>query len=133
MKKILLDTNAYTHYLRGDEHILTTLDKAETVYFSIFVLGELYAGFKGGNKEKQNLQLLEKFLEKSKVTILDASEETAEIFGGIKDALKKAGTPIPINDVWIASHAIETGAVLISYDAHFTKVQGVRLFNSKFS
>ncbi len=130
MKKILLDTNAYANYLRGDEKILTALDKAETIYISIFVLGELHAGFKGGTKEKQNIQLLEKFLQKSKVTVLDATEETAEIFGNIKDQLKRAGTPIPINDVWIASHGIETGAVLITYDTHFTKVPGVRLWDS---
>ncbi len=55
-------------------------------------------------------------------------KETADIFGMLKSALKKAGTPIPINDIWIASHAFETGALLVTYDRHFDKIQGLRLW-----
>ena len=48
----------------------------------------------------------------------------------LKTDLKDSGTPIPINDVWIAAHAMETGSVLISYDTHFTMVAGLRLWNN---
>ena len=129
MKKILLDTNAYTRYLAGDEEVLTALANAETVYMSVFVLGELCAGFRGGNREVQNKQLLERFLIKPDVEVLNATEVTAEIYGEIKDSLKNAGTPLPINDVWIASHARETGSVIISYDGHFKKVPGLRIWD----
>ncbi len=44
MKKIVLDTNAYIHYLSGDQNVLKTIAKADIVYMSIFVMGELYAG-----------------------------------------------------------------------------------------
>ncbi len=54
MKKIILDTNAYTDYLSGSRTILGALSAAETVFMSIFVLGELYAGFRGGSKEAEN-------------------------------------------------------------------------------
>ena len=60
--------------------------------------------------------------------MLDASQETSQIFAEIKYNLKKAGTPIPINDVWIAAHTFETGSVLITYDAHFEKVAGLRIW-----
>jgi len=50
MKSILLDTNAYTRLLTGDESVLNVLSTAETVYMSIFVLGELYAGFADGSQ-----------------------------------------------------------------------------------
>ena len=58
--------------------------------------------------------------------ILLASEDTAEMFGTVKDALRRQGTPLPINDVWIAAHALEAGATLVSFDRHFERVPGLR-------
>ena len=129
MRTILLDTNAYVRFLAGDEKILTRLAQAGRVYMSVFVLGELVAGFRTGSKEKQNRQILDRFLAKSSVVVLDATRETAEYFGLIKAALKKSGQPIPLNDVWIAAHALETGAVLVTYDTHFTAVPGLRTWD----
>jgi len=54
--------------------------------------------------------------------------EIAEIFGTVKNSLKLAGPHIPINDVWIASHALETGSVNVTYDKHFDVVPGVRVW-----
>lgn len=129
MKKILLDTNAYTKYLSGDEEILDMLGMANIIYMSIFVLGELYAGFKGGTKEVWNKDLLNKFLNKPTVQILNAASETSEIFGDIKHSLKMSGNPVPINDVWLASHAIETGSVLVTYDKHFKNIPGLKIWD----
>ena len=129
MKRILLDTNAYVRFLSGDQNVLNVLARADIVYMSIFVLGELYAGFKGGEKELENKNLLEKFLRKPTINILNASIETAEVFGEMKNALKVAGTPLPINDVWIAAHSLENGAVLVTYDRHFKKIAGLRLWD----
>ena len=53
---------------------------------------------------------------KPRVRILEAGKESTEVFGEMKDQLKKAGTPLPINDVWIAAHTMETGSVLVSYE-----------------
>jgi tRNA(fMet)-specific endonuclease VapC len=128
VRTILLDTNAYSSYLAGDERVFDVLTKAEIVYMSIFVLGELYAGFKGGLKEKNNLAILNKFHAKPTVQIINATPETAEAFGMIKYTLKRNGTPLPINDIWIASHAIEIGAVVITYDQHFKQIPGLRLW-----
>ncbi|MEW5816345.1 MAG: type II toxin-antitoxin system VapC family toxin [Spirochaetota bacterium] len=129
MKKILLDTSAYTEFLSGNDKVFDILGQADTVFMSIFVLGELFYGFRGGKKEVKNKELLSRFLEKPTVTIISAGQETAEIFGFVKHELKKNGTPIPINDVWIASHTIETGATLISFDTHFKKVAGLRVWD----
>ncbi len=129
MRKILLDTNAYTGYLAGDTRILDLLGESEVVYMSVFVLGELEAGFRGGHKAARNRELLAAFLKKPGVRVLNATRETADIFGEVKHRLKKSGTPIPINDVWIASHAIETGSLLATRDSHFKKVAGLRLWD----
>jgi tRNA(fMet)-specific endonuclease VapC len=128
MKKILLDTNAYSALLKGDAKVLAAVGEADIVFVSVIVLGELYAGFCGGVKEAENKKLLNGFLSKSTVRIMAVSKETAEIFGVIKQQLKVAGTPIPINDVWIAAHAMENGARLISYDQHFMQIPGVLLW-----
>jgi len=129
MKKILLDTSAFVRFLRGDEKVMTYLAQADSVYMSGFVLGELYAGFKAGGREKENRQILDRFLLKSTVTVLEASIETADIFGFIMASLKKSGNPIPINDVWIAAHALETGSILVTYDGHFARIPGLRLWD----
>lgn len=126
MKKIVIDTNAYTKLLAGEEDVLDVIGSAEIIYMSIFVLGELYAGFAGGTKERDNKDALNRFLLKPPVKTLNATSETAKIFGMVKQELKKAGTPFPINDVWIAAHTLETGSTLITYDSHFKKIAGLR-------
>ncbi|MCP4714286.1 MAG: type II toxin-antitoxin system VapC family toxin [Deltaproteobacteria bacterium] len=133
MKKILLDTNAYVRFLAGDREVLAGLATAGIVYMSVVVLGELYAGFRGGKKEVANRKVLEQFLSKPTVRVLEVTQETSEVFGEVKALLKKTGTPLPINDVWIAAHALETGTVLFTYDRHFQKVPGVRLWERVFA
>jgi len=128
VSRILLDTNAYTHLLAGDTHVLEEVAGAEQVNMSVFVLGELLAGFRGGSKFEQNGRTLREFMAKSTVVFLAASEETAEVFGQLKDTLRKQGTPIPINDAWIAAQAIQTGSVLVTYDEHFSHIPGLRLW-----
>ncbi|NLX24482.1 MAG: type II toxin-antitoxin system VapC family toxin [Lentisphaerae bacterium] len=129
MKKVLLDTNAYAALLRGDERVLDVLAKAEHVYFSAVVLGELFAGFRGGSLFFENKQRLDQFMARPQVALLSVGRETADVFGSVKHQLKLDGTPIPLNDVWIASHAMETGAVLVTYDKHFRQVAGLRLWD----
>ncbi|UCD81260.1 MAG: type II toxin-antitoxin system VapC family toxin [Desulfobacterales bacterium] len=128
MKRIVLDTNAYTRLLAGEEKVLEVLGTAETVYMSIFVLGELDAGFAGGAKKRSNQDALNRFLRKPTVKILNATSETAKVFGMVKHELRIAGNPLPINDVWIAAHTLETGSTLITYDLHFKKIGGLRLW-----
>jgi len=127
--KIVLDSSAYTRFVMGDREVLGALSRAKTVYFSVFVLGELLAGFKAGTHEAENKKVLSAFLSKPSVVVLPAGEETADCYGLIWAALRKAGRPIPTNDVWIAAQTMETGSVLISYDAHFAAVPGLRLWD----
>ena len=128
MKKILLDTNAYTQLLKGNREVLDALARASIVFMSVFVLGELYAGFKGGNKEQENRTQLGDFLQLPTVRIMTATQETSDIFGTIKNQLKKAGTPIPINDIWIAAHTAESGSHLITFDTHFNNIPNVLMW-----
>lgn len=126
---VLLDTNAYAGLLTGDQEVLGALANAETVLMSVIVLGELHAGHRGGSRRRENEKRLLAFLRKSTVRILEVSARTAEVFGEIKHGLKKAGTSIPINDIWLAAHAVQTGATLVTYDGHFAKVPGLLLWD----
>ena len=89
MNRILLDTNAYTAFLTGNEHLLNALTEAETAFFSAIVIGELYAGFCGGNRLKENKTLLARFLQKSNVRVLDVTAETGKSSAKSKTNYKK--------------------------------------------
>lgn len=127
MKRVSLDTNAYTALMKGDRKILEILGFAEEIFISVFVIGELLFGFTAGSKEEANRQTFNNFLKKPTVKILHTTMETAEIFGRLKNALKKRGTPIPVNDVWIAAHSVENGSFLVSYNSHFDNIPGLLL------
>ncbi len=88
---------------------------------------ELLFGFRNGNRYAKNLALLDEFLDQPWVELQLVTRTTADRFGRIAAALRKAGTPIPTNDIWIAAHAFETGAELISLDRHFESVRGLPL------
>ena len=128
MRKLLLDTFAYASFLSGDKDVLEALSASDAIYVSIIVLGELHAGFRGGRRRTENERTLSDFLRRPGVSTLPLTEETARIFGEVKESLRRAGTPIPINDVWIAAQALETGSGLASYDAHFQRIPGLRLW-----
>lgn len=128
MKKISLDTNAYSALITGNKTVLDALGEAKEVYLSIFTIGELYYGFTNGSKEKKNREILNNFLKKQTVKIIHTTLETAEIYGRLKTNLKKKGNPVPINDLWIAAHAIETGSFLLTFDAHFKAIPEVLLY-----
>lgn len=130
MRKILLDTNAYSRLINlSDRNVLEAIEEAETVFISTIVLGELLSGFKLGSKEKANRELLKRLLEKSTVEIVLINKETSEIYADIINILAKNGKPIPTNDVWIAASTIENGAVLVTYDTHFLIIPGLRLWD----
>jgi tRNA(fMet)-specific endonuclease VapC len=96
----------------------------------VIVLGELFAGFRGGAREQENHRQLDEFLRRAPVRTLEVTRATAEVFGALKQQLKAGGTPIPTNDVWIAAHSVEVGAWLVTYDRHFLPVHGLLLWDA---
>ena len=128
MTKTLLDTNAYSAFMSGDELVLEYIIESEVIYISTIVIGELFAGFHGGGKLTQNREELRSFLRKDGVEVIDVTIETAEIFGEIKAGLRKKGSMLPLNDIWIAAHSIETGSKLVTYDKHFKSIDGLRIW-----
>ena len=129
MKKIFLDTNSYSVLFDGkDRNLIEEVMYSETIFISTIVIGELLTGFRAGSKEKENRKILQNFLDNQTTEVLEINNESAEIYSQIKVFLRRKGTPIPNNDVWIASNVIQSGAVLITYDKHFLKIPGLRIW-----
>ena len=61
--------------------------------------------------------------------IVPITLSVAEAYAGIDVALRRKGRPIPVNDVWVAAVALTRGAVLVTNDDHFTRVEGLVLEN----
>ena len=127
MRRVLLDTSAYSLLMRGHGEVAGILDGADEVYLPAVVIGELLAGFKKGNTEQRNREILESFLGVPRVSTLPIDDHTAERYAFILDYLRRQGAPIPTNDLWIAASAMQYGLVLLSADRHFLKLPQVLL------
>jgi len=125
MTDLLIDTNIYSYALRGTADVVSVLRKAHSIGISSVSIGELLYGFKGGSKERQNIEELEDFLDSPRVQIYCVDENTAEFYAEILSGLKTRGTPIPTNDIWIAAVAFQHGLKLFTRDRHFEKIAGI--------
>jgi tRNA(fMet)-specific endonuclease VapC len=123
--KVLLDTNAYTALFRGHEGVAARVRRAEQVLVSVIVAGELLFGFRNGSRYEANRTQLEDFITSPYVALLPVSLVTSDRFGRIAASLRRKGRPLPTNDIWIAAHAMESGAELVSFDRHFEQVDGI--------
>ncbi len=101
------------------------ISRSDFVLISPVMMGELMYGFRKGSKFDQNMKSLRRFLAHEAVEIAPLGEVTADRYSRIVMQLKKDGTPIPINDVWIAAQAMEHGAELLTSDRHFERVAGL--------
>jgi tRNA(fMet)-specific endonuclease VapC len=125
--RIALDTNRLADLFRGDGQLAELLASCEEVWIPLVVLGELKAGFFGGTQQGRNEALLRRFLERSTVGILLPTEETAEQYGRLFVQLKRIGSPIPDNDLWIAAQVLEHNLRLVTRDRHFERIPQVAL------
>ena len=123
--KVLLDSNAYSLLMRGHGEVAELVRRAEEVLFSAVVVGELMYGFRRGTHFQRNAADLRSFLDSPYSSFVDVGPITADRYSRIAAALRAKGRSIPTNDVWIAAHAMETGADLISADSHFEHVDGI--------
>ena len=122
MSRIFLDTSAYSAFKRGHPQIRYRIKEASQILLNPVVLGELRAGFLKGTRLAWNLAELDQFLASPRVAVVAVDEETAERYGVIFDSLRRAGVPIPTNDIWIAASAMQLGSILLTTDPHFGEV-----------
>lgn len=117
--KIAIDVNRYVDFVRGINEAVVGIQQAQEVFIPFVVLAELRAGFRNGRQAKANEAMLAQFLQSDRVTILLADEQTTHVYADLFAQLRRAGTPIPTNDLWIAALVVQHGLVLLSRDRHF--------------
>ena len=123
--KVCIDTNAYRYFLEKENGVLEMLEKADIIFVPAIVVGELFAGFRIGKRYAYNNRVFADFLSEVNVEVVDVTYDIAQRYGEIVAQLKKNGTPIPTNDIWVAATVLETGSRLITYDKHFKNVPGL--------
>ncbi len=126
MSRYCLDTSAYSNFKRGDAQVVALVDQAEWLGLPSIALGEIWVGFLGGDRLEQNRADLEEFLSSPLVHELPIDHETGLIYAEMVVSLRRAGTPVPSNDIWIAAAAVQAGVPVVSYDGHFKFIQQAR-------
>ncbi|MBC8206045.1 MAG: type II toxin-antitoxin system VapC family toxin [Kiritimatiellales bacterium] len=127
MKQAVIDTNIYTDLMIGYQSVETVLEEFERILLPVTVLGELLYGFTYGSREAENRMQLERFLSRDFVNLFNVSRPTAEYYALLMTSLRRNGTPLPTNDVWIAAVACSEKIPLISRDKHFLNIPGLQL------
>ena len=123
--KIILDTSAYVGFKRNGVKMVEIIVQAELILFSPVVIGELMFGFRNGTRFKENMDDLNRFLGHEAVELIQIGKITSDRYSRIAAQLKRQGTPIPTNDIWIAAQTMEHGAELITSDHPFEKIDGL--------
>jgi tRNA(fMet)-specific endonuclease VapC len=123
--RLVLDTSAYSHLRAGHGGVLDIVAGAAVVLVPVVVIGELEAAFRGGAREQENRVALTEFLAEPFVSVLDVTRRVATRYGAVHADLRRAGTPIPANDIWIAALALDSGGHLLTFDHDFSHVDGL--------
>ncbi len=127
--RLSIDTNIYSAFKNGNEKIRDILENADEILIPVTVLGELYSGFQIGSLTEKNLIELDDFLSKPGISIVEINKGIAFRYGFITKNLRKQGTPIPANDIWIAASTMDTGSILLSSDKHFKNIPGLMVLD----
>lgn len=125
MSRYCLDTSAYSRFRRGDPNVGALLDTAEWVGVPAITLGELRTGFVLGSRRDRNETELLELLAHPVVVALDVDAETSRHYAEIVADLRRAGTPLPTNDIWIAAVAARHAALVLTHDDHFRQIARV--------
>jgi tRNA(fMet)-specific endonuclease VapC len=120
--RIALDTNAYSDFMRGAATRVQLFKSATQIFIPLFVMGELHAGFAAGTQANVNERNLERFLTNPIVSVLLPDVATTLKYAALFAQLRRQGTPIPTNDLWIAALALQHDLILCTKDEHFRHI-----------
>jgi tRNA(fMet)-specific endonuclease VapC len=129
----LLDTNIISHMMvNGDGaaarraiQVLTEQPDIE-LCTSIVVQCELLYGLR--KRPSQRLQRAFE-LQMLGIKVVALEEADAAVYGTLRHTLELSGNPLGPNDLLIAAQAIRCDATLVSADAAFARVPGLKLQN----
>jgi len=120
--RVALDTNRYVDLCKGLAATVALLETCDEILLPFVVLGELRAGFAHGRRTAENERLLRRFLLKDDVRVLYADDQTTHHYASVFRQLRRQGTPIPTNDMWLAALVLQHNLVLHARDRHFDRL-----------
>lgn len=127
----LLDTNILIYLIKNRppqvaEHI-DALDPRDSLAMSFITWAELLQGAEGSQRREATLRQLDQLARQVPV-LYPEGPQICRHYAVQATALKRRGTPIGANDLWIACHALALGATLVSHNvSEFTRIDGLRL------
>ena len=122
--RYLLDTNIIIALFADEAIVKSKLAQASEVFIPSFAIGELCYGARKSGRVQANLAKVDELVATSTILVCDA--ETARQYGEVKNKLRLKGRPLPENDVWIATLALQHDLVLVTRDAHFQEVESLQ-------
>lgn len=123
--RLAVDTNAVISYRAGVPEVCNLIEAADIILLSVVVLGELLYGAANSAKPQENEQIVRKFLAQS--VVIPTDESIATCYASVRLRLKKMGSPIPENDIWVAAACLELDVTLLSRDVHFRYIPDLRV------
>lgn len=131
MNEVLIDTDIFSYYLKGDEKVLTNINHYLSYGFelkiSLITYYEITSGLKAINAFKK-LRKFESIITDSNIVLpsLKSIDISAEIYG----ELRKKGQAVDDMDLLIAGIAIENQMILITNNVkHFDKIPDLKIQN----
>ena len=121
---MILDTNGLSALAEGELRLEPILRKATQIAVPVIVLGEYRYGIQQSRERQRYEHWLVEYLPNFRV--LNVDEQTTTSYAVVRGELKRAGTPIPSNDVWIAALCRQHSLPVLSRDRHFDLVPGLR-------
>jgi len=121
---MILDTNALSAWAEGDTGVEAPLRSADRLVVPSVVLGEYYFGIRQSRYRRRYEDWLTRFLPETEIATITSA--TADSYADIRLELRRLGSSIPANDVWIAALARQHAMVVLSNDKHFDVVERIR-------
>ena len=119
--RILIDSNRFIDFCAGDAEVVDAFEQAALLVVPFVVLAEIRVGAHSIKRGDTQVRIIGELLQQHGVRVAHSTHTTAHHYAMLYARLKKAGTPIPTNDIWIAALAIEHSLVLYCRDAHFDR------------
>ena len=122
---MILDTNALSAFFDGEQALVDLLSEQPGLYLPVIVLGEYQYGLRASRLKKAREPHLLAFAKTC--TVLPILESSVSFYATIRDGLRRAGTPVPENDIWIAALAMEYQLTVLTQDKHFSKIKQIKI------
>ena len=117
---MILDTNAVSALLSGDQTIAEVLALEQQHHLPTVVIGEYRYGLMRSSQQERLGSSFDLVISRSIVLPIDL--DTTTHYARVRHELRQKGRPIPENDLWIAALATQYALRIVSRDLHFDEI-----------